>query len=128
MFEKKKNDFESESRQIGMLISQYLDRYKDFYDTRAARRSLEYWLNSSIDLRMRMSMAKPFANEDVLFNKHKQVKVKFIHNSGSYEDLENRINDFIKDKKVIDIQYRFGFAASRSVSIATDRVLILYEV
>ena len=62
------------------------------------------------------------------------TKVAFIANSDS-TTLVNNINDFIKDKKVIDIKYQsvLGYTKFNASAIPLDlaiydRVLIVYEV
>lgn len=62
------------------------------------------------------------------------TKVAFIANS-DMTALVNNINDFIKDKKVIDIKYQsvLGYTKFNAHAIPLDlaiydRVLIVYEV
>lgn len=61
------------------------------------------------------------------------IKVKIIQGVG-YDDVTNRVNDFIADKKVVDIQYEavtydleYGPGGVPVVSAVNDRVLIVYE-
>ena len=60
------------------------------------------------------------------------MKVKILSNT-NYMVLENDINEFIKDKCVIDIKYQSMFVETDfrgSVPVAgtvVDRVLIMYE-
>lgn len=60
------------------------------------------------------------------------MKVKVIEaEMGNYQDFEKRINDFIKDKQVIDIKYQsnVSMAASQGISGSDYErsVLIMYE-
>lgn len=63
----------------------------------------------------------------------KQTKVK-IFSSNNYVDLENAINEFIKDKTVIDIRYTTEmvptkvneYGAIKALDVC-DHALIIYE-
>ena len=60
------------------------------------------------------------------------MKVKVIEaEMGNYQDFDEEINDFIKDKRVIDIKYQSNVSmAASQVTSASDyerSVLIMYE-
>ena len=60
-----------------------------------------------------------------------KVKVIDIDELSKYSDFEKRINDFIKNKQVIDIKYQsnVSMAASQGISGSDYEisVLIMYE-
>lgn len=60
-----------------------------------------------------------------------KVKVIDVDELSKCSDLEKRINDFIKDKQVIDIKYQsnVSMAASQGISDSDYErsVLIMYE-
>ena len=60
------------------------------------------------------------------------MKVKVIDaDDTSYQIFEEAINDFIKDKRVIDIKYQSNVSAAASQGISGSKyersVLIMYE-
>lgn len=58
-----------------------------------------------------------------------KVKVIDIDELSKYSGFEERINDFIKDKKIIDIKYQSNISLSANMS-GTEygrSVLIMYE-
>lgn len=58
-----------------------------------------------------------------------KVKVIDIDELSKYSGFEERINDFIKDKQVIDIKYQsnLSLAANMSSTEYGRSVLIMYE-
>lgn len=54
------------------------------------------------------------------------MKVK-IFDEENEEDLENKINDFINDKKIIDIKYQIALAIDLAEQIYCYSAMILYE-
>lgn len=47
--------------------------------------------------------------------------------AGNPADVVNAVNEFIKDKKVIDIKYQAVFCQTKVQNIINDRVLVVYE-
>lgn len=54
------------------------------------------------------------------------MKVK-IFDEDHEEDLENKINDFIEDKEVVDIKYSIGVSVFSEEQIYCFSALILYK-
>lgn len=58
------------------------------------------------------------------------MKVKIfteITNTISRHDLEDEINKFIKDKKVVDIKYQTNSSQGNAEIVTTFSVLIMYK-
>ena len=60
-----------------------------------------------------------------------KVKVIDIDELSKYSGFEERINDFIKDKQVIDIKYQSNISLAANESMSSTEygrsVLIMYE-
>lgn len=55
------------------------------------------------------------------------MKVKYISESYGYDEFEKEINDFIKDKKIIDIKFQENFSISEDYEDGMKSALIMYE-
>ena len=55
------------------------------------------------------------------------MKVKYIAEPYGYDEFEKEINDFIKDKKIIDIKYQEKFSLSEDYKDGMKSALIMYE-
>lgn len=55
------------------------------------------------------------------------MKVKYIAEPYGHDFFEKEINDFIKDKKIIDIKFQENFSLSEDYEDGTKSVLIMYE-
>lgn len=54
------------------------------------------------------------------------IKVKFL-GSDKWDEFENSINNFIRDKNVIDIKFQSLLAHNGLGGVVADRALIIYE-
>lgn len=55
------------------------------------------------------------------------MKVKYISEPYGYDEFEKEINDFIKDKKIIDIKFQENFPISEDYKDGMKSALIMYE-
>ena len=56
------------------------------------------------------------------------MKVKYIAEPYGHDEFEKEINDFIKDKKIIDIKFQDNFSiSSEYYEDGIKSVLIMYE-
>lgn len=55
------------------------------------------------------------------------MKVKYIAEPYGHDEFEKEINDFIKDKKIIDIKYQDNFLLYEYHEDGMKSVLIMYE-
>ena len=55
------------------------------------------------------------------------MKVKYIAEPYGYDEFEKEINDFIKDKKIIDIKYQDNFSLYEYREDGMKSALIMYE-
>lgn len=55
------------------------------------------------------------------------MKVKYIAEPYAYNKFEKEINDFIKDKKIIDIKFQDSFSISGLNEDGMRSALIVYE-
>lgn len=55
------------------------------------------------------------------------MKVKYISVVYGFDDIENKINSFIKDKKVIDIKFMDSIRLLEGNLEGTESALIMYE-
>lgn len=55
------------------------------------------------------------------------MKVKYISVIYGFDDIENKINSFIKDKKVIDIKFMDSIRLLEGNLEGTESALIMYE-
>ena len=55
------------------------------------------------------------------------MKVKYIAEPYGYDGFEKEINDFIKDKKIIDIKYQDNFSLYEYREDGMKSALIMYE-
>lgn len=55
------------------------------------------------------------------------MKVKYISEAYGYDEFEKEINDFIKDKKIIDIKFQDNFSLSEDYQDGMKSALIMYE-
>lgn len=55
------------------------------------------------------------------------MKVKYISEPYGYDEFEKEINDFIKDKKIIDIKFQDSFSISGLNDDGMKSALIMYE-
>ena len=55
------------------------------------------------------------------------MKVKYIAEPYGYDEFEKEINDFIKDKKIIDIKFQENFSLSEDYEDGMKSALIMYE-
>ena len=55
------------------------------------------------------------------------MKVKYIAEPYGHDGFEKEINDFIKDKKIIDIKFQDNFSISGLNEDGMKSVLIMYE-
>ena len=55
------------------------------------------------------------------------MKVKYIAEPYGYDEFEKEINDFIKDKKIIDIKFQENFSLSEDYQDGMKSALIMYE-
>ena len=55
------------------------------------------------------------------------MKVKYIAEPYGYDEFEKEINDFIKDKKIIDIKFQDSFSISGLNEDGMKSALIMYE-
>lgn len=55
------------------------------------------------------------------------MKVKYIAEPYGHDEFEKEINDFIKDKKIIDIKYQDNFSLYEDYEDGMKSVLIMYE-
>ena len=56
-----------------------------------------------------------------------KMKVKYIAEPYGYDEFEKEINDFIKDKKIIDIKFQENFSMSGYNEDGMKSALIMYE-
>lgn len=56
------------------------------------------------------------------------MKVKYISEPYGYDDFEKEINDFIKDKQIVDIKFQENFSVvDPNYSDGMKSALIMYE-
>lgn len=55
------------------------------------------------------------------------MKVKYIAEPYGHDEFEKEINDFIKDKKIIDIKYQDNFSLYEYREDGMKSALIMYE-
>ena len=55
------------------------------------------------------------------------MKVKYIAEPYAHNEFEEEINDFIKDKKIIDIKFQDSFSISGLNENGVRSALIMYE-
>lgn len=55
------------------------------------------------------------------------MKVKYIAEPYGHDEFEKEINDFIKDKKIIDIKFQENFSISEDYEDGMKSALIMYE-
>ena len=55
------------------------------------------------------------------------MKVKYIAEPYGHDFFEKEINDFIKDKKIIDIKFQENFSLSEYCQDGMKSALIMYE-
>ena len=55
------------------------------------------------------------------------MKVKYIAEPYGHDEFEKEINDFIKDKKIIDIKFQEDFSLSEDLRDGIKSALIMYE-
>ena len=55
------------------------------------------------------------------------MKVKYIAEPYGHDEFEKKINDFIKDKKIIDIKFQENFSISGLNEDGMKSALIMYE-
>lgn len=55
------------------------------------------------------------------------MKVKYIAEPYAHDEFEKEINDFIKDKKIIDIKFQDSFSMSGLNEDGMRSALIMYE-
>lgn len=55
------------------------------------------------------------------------MKVKYIAEPYAHNEFEKEINDFIKDKKIIDIKFQDSFSISGLNEDGMRSALIMYE-
>ena len=55
------------------------------------------------------------------------MKIKYIAEPYGYDEFEKEINDFIKDKKIIDIKFQENFSLSEDYKDGMKSALIMYE-
>ena len=55
------------------------------------------------------------------------MKVKYIAEPYAHNEFEKEINDFIKDKKIIDIKFQDSFSMSGLNEDSMRSALIMYE-
>lgn len=55
------------------------------------------------------------------------MKVKYIAELYGHDEFEKEINDFIKDKKIIDIKFQENFSLSEYYEVGMKSALIMYE-
>lgn len=55
------------------------------------------------------------------------MKVKYIAEPYAHNEFEKEINDFIKDKKIIDIKFQDSFSMSGLNEDGMRSALIMYE-
>ena len=55
------------------------------------------------------------------------MKVKYIAEPYAHHEFEKEINDFIKDKKIIDIKFQENFSISEDYEDGMKSALIMYE-
>ena len=55
------------------------------------------------------------------------MKVKYIAEPYAHDGFEKEINDFIKDKKIIDIKFQDSFSMSGLNEDGMRSALIMYE-
>ena len=55
------------------------------------------------------------------------MKVKYIAEPYAHHEFEKEINDFIKDKKIIDIKFQDNFSLSGLNEDGMKSALIMYE-
>ena len=55
------------------------------------------------------------------------MKVKYIAEPYARNEFEKEINDFIKDKKIIDIKFQENFSISEDYEDGMKSALIMYE-
>ena len=55
------------------------------------------------------------------------MKVKYIAEPYGHDEFEKEINDFIKDKKIIDIKYQDNFSLYEDYEDGMKSALIMYE-
>ena len=55
------------------------------------------------------------------------MKVKYIAEPYGHDKFEKEINDFIKDKKIIDIKYQDNFSLYEDYEDGMKSALIMYE-
>ena len=55
------------------------------------------------------------------------MKVKYIAEPYGHDGFEKEINDFIKDKKIIDIKYQDNFSLYEDYEDGMKSALIMYE-
>ena len=55
------------------------------------------------------------------------MKVKYIAEPYGHDYFEKEINDFIKDKKIIDIKFQENFSLSEDYEDGMKSALIMYE-
>lgn len=55
------------------------------------------------------------------------MKVKYIAEPYGHDEFEKEINDFIKDKKIIDIKYQDNFSLYEFCEDGMKSALIMYE-
>ena len=60
-------------------------------------------------------------------NMSMKMKVKYIAEPYGYDEFEKEINDFIKDKKIIDIKFQENFSLSEDYEDGMKSALIMYE-
>lgn len=56
-----------------------------------------------------------------------KMKVKYIAEPYGHDEFEKEINDFIKDKKIIDIKFQDNFSISGLNENGVRSALIMYE-
>lgn len=55
------------------------------------------------------------------------MKVKYIAEPYGHDYFEKEINDFIKDKKIIDIKFQENFSINEDYEDGMKSALIMYE-
>lgn len=65
--------------------------------------------------------------EKILDERNTKMKVKYIAEPYGHDEFEKEINDFIKDKKIIDIKFQENFSISGLNEDGMKSALIMYE-
>ena len=65
--------------------------------------------------------------EKILDERNTKMKVKYIAEPYGHDEFEKEINDFIKDKKIIDIKFQENFSLYEYREDGMKSALIMYE-